>query len=53
MDQPKATFLVFLTGKLVCSGIANEEELKITVKKFYDQLIEKSTLKNPKQQTSL
>jgi len=44
MDQTKATFLVFLTGKLICSGIANEEELKSTVKKFYDQLIEKSTL---------
>jgi transcription initiation factor TFIID TATA-box-binding protein len=44
MNQLKATFLVFSTGKLVCSGLANEEELKNTVKTFYTQLIEKNIL---------
>lgn len=43
-NESKATFLVFLTGKLVCSGIANEEELKKTVKEFYDQLVEKKVI---------
>ncbi|MCL2359021.1 TATA-box-binding protein [Candidatus Bathycorpusculum sp.] len=48
MDQSKATFLVFLTGKLICSGIENEETLKNTVQNFYTQLIEKSvTEKTP------
>ena len=43
-DDTQATFLVFLSGKLICSGIANEEELKNTVKKFYEQLKEKNTI---------
>jgi len=44
IDQPKATFLVFLSGKLICSGVKNEEALKSIVKKFYQQLLEKNTL---------
>jgi len=44
LEDSQATFLVFLTGKLVCSGVANEEELKVAVKKFYDQLKEKKAL---------
>ena len=42
--SPKATFLVFLTGKMVCSGIADEETLKATVKKFYEDLVEKKVI---------
>jgi len=43
-SELNATFLVFLTGKLICSGIADEEELKQTVKQFYDQLKEKNII---------
>jgi len=43
-EQPKATFLVFLAGKMVCSGIADEETLKSTVKKFYEDLVEKKVI---------
>jgi len=42
--EPKATFLVFLAGKMVCSGIADEETLKATVKKFYEDLVEKRVI---------
>jgi transcription initiation factor TFIID TATA-box-binding protein len=42
--EPKATFLVFLAGKMVCSGIADEETLKMTVKKFYEDLVEKRVI---------
>ena len=41
---PEATFLVFLAGKMVCSGIADEETLKETVKKFYQELLEKKAI---------
>ena len=44
--EPKATFLVFLAGKLVCSGISDEQVLKSTVKKFYNDLVEKKVIKN-------
>jgi transcription initiation factor TFIID TATA-box-binding protein len=43
-EDSKATFLVFLAGKMVCSGIADEETLKRTVKKFYDDLVEKKAI---------
>ena len=42
--EPNATFLVFLAGKMICSGIADEETLKTTVKKFYQELIEKKAI---------
>jgi len=42
--EPEATFLVFLAGKMVCSGIADEETLKETVKKFYQDLVEKKVI---------
>ncbi|MDR2719476.1 MAG: hypothetical protein LBC03_01550 [Nitrososphaerota archaeon] len=42
--DPKATFLVFLAGKMVCSGIADEETLKESVKKFYEDLVEKKVI---------
>jgi transcription initiation factor TFIID TATA-box-binding protein len=42
--EPAATFLVFLAGKMICSGIADEETLKTTVKKFYQELIEKKAI---------
>lgn len=44
MGESRATFLVFLTGKLICSGVADEETLKQAVKDFYDQLIEKNAI---------
>ena len=44
MGESKATFLVFLTGKMICSGVADEEELKKTVKEFYNQLLEKKII---------
>jgi len=43
-DESSATFLVFLTGKLICSGVADKEALKKTVKDFYDQLVEKKVI---------
>ena len=46
MGGSKATFLVFLTGKLICSGVGDEDALKKTVKKFYDQLVEKKVLES-------
>jgi len=45
-DQPQAAFLVFLTGKLICTGVANKEELKKTLKHFYKQLNSKSTIED-------
>jgi transcription initiation factor TFIID TATA-box-binding protein len=44
MGESKATFLVFLTGKMICSGIADEEDLKKAVKDFYNQLVEKKII---------
>jgi transcription initiation factor TFIID TATA-box-binding protein len=43
MDESKTAFIVFLTGKMICSGVADEEDLKKTVKEFYDQLVEKKS----------
>jgi transcription initiation factor TFIID TATA-box-binding protein len=43
-DEMQATFLGFLTGKLICSGVTDEETLKKTVKEFYDQLVEKNVI---------
>jgi transcription initiation factor TFIID TATA-box-binding protein len=44
MGESKATFLVFLTGKMICSGVADEEDLKKVVKEFYNQLLEKKII---------
>ncbi|MDR0461318.1 MAG: hypothetical protein LBH62_07855 [Nitrososphaerota archaeon] len=44
LDDTQATFLIFLTGKLVCSGVSTKEELKEVVKKFYSQLKEKNVI---------
>ena len=46
MAESKATFLVFPTGKLICSGLGDEETLKKTVSKFTNQLVEKKVLQN-------
>jgi TATA-box binding protein (TBP) (component of TFIID and TFIIIB) len=43
-NMGKATFLVFLTGKLICSGVGDEDTLKRTVKIFCDQLAERNVL---------
>ena len=34
IKSPKATSLVFASGKMVCTGTWNEEESKIACKKF-------------------
>ncbi|MCL2477824.1 hypothetical protein [Candidatus Bathycorpusculum sp.] len=39
-DPPQTAFLIFLTGKLICTGATNKEELKKTLKDFYNQLKE-------------
>jgi transcription initiation factor TFIID TATA-box-binding protein len=43
-DKTQATFLCFLTGKMICSGVTDEESMKKTVKEFYDQLVEKNVI---------
>ncbi|MDR2719728.1 MAG: hypothetical protein LBC03_02855 [Nitrososphaerota archaeon] len=43
-DQPPANFIVFLTGKLICTGAANKEELQKALKKFYEQLKEQDVI---------
>jgi transcription initiation factor TFIID TATA-box-binding protein len=43
-DQPQANFIVFLTGKLICTGATNKNELKESVKKFYEQLKEQNVI---------
>jgi len=43
MNEAQATFLVFLSGKLICSGVATEEELKSTVETFFTQIVEKKS----------
>jgi len=44
LEGSKATFLVFPTGKLICSGLSQPETLKATVKKFCEQLSEKDAI---------
>jgi len=46
MTESRATFLVFPTGKLICSGLGDEETLKKTVYQFTNQLAEKKVLQN-------
>jgi len=43
-NKPQATLLICLTGKLICSGITDEEALNRLVKKFYTQLVEEKTI---------
>jgi transcription initiation factor TFIID TATA-box-binding protein len=44
MGESKATFLVYLTGKVVCSGVASEEDVKKVVKEFCGQLVEEKVI---------
>jgi len=44
VEGSNATILVFLSGKLVCSGVADEEELKRIVREFCEQLAEKGVI---------
>jgi len=41
MEEPKTTFLIFHSGKLVCVGAKNEEDLHKVVKKLQKKLEEK------------
>ncbi|MCL2135817.1 MAG: hypothetical protein FWH37_09810 [Candidatus Bathyarchaeota archaeon] len=41
-----ASFLVFLSGKLICSGVSDEEDLKRVVKVFYDQLVDRGVIES-------
>jgi len=38
LEKPKTTFLIFDTGKLVCTGVKNTEEVKEAVKTLVRQL---------------
>ena len=40
MGESKASLLVYLTGKMVCSDMVSEEDMKKAVKEFYGQLVE-------------
>jgi len=44
VEGTSVTFLVFLSGTIICSGISNEELLTETVNKFCEQLNEKNVL---------
>lgn len=44
MGESKATFLVYLTGKMVCLGVTSEEDAKKAVKEFYGQLVEEKVI---------
>jgi len=46
MDGSNATFLVFLSGTMICSGVADETVLKQIVDDFCAQLIEKEVLEH-------
>ena len=38
MDEPKVVILLFASGKLVCTGAKNEEEVYESVKKLHNRL---------------
>jgi transcription initiation factor TFIID TATA-box-binding protein len=38
MDEPKAVILIFSSGKLVCTGIRKEREVRTVVEKLYEIL---------------
>jgi len=44
MEEPKTTFLIFHSGKLVCVGAKTEEDLYRAVKKLQRRLEEKGLI---------
>ena len=44
MEEPKTTFLIFHSGKLVCLGAKTEEDLHRAVKKLQKKLEENSLI---------
>jgi transcription initiation factor TFIID TATA-box-binding protein len=38
MDQPKVAFLLFSSGKLICTGGRNVNEIKVAIDKIYSKL---------------
>ena len=47
MQEPKVTFLIFSSGKLVCSGAKTEEDVYKAVKKIRNILEEKNLMYKP------
>jgi len=44
MDEPKVTFLIFASGKLICTGAKREEEVYKAVEKLHKRLEEDGAL---------
>ncbi len=44
MDDPKVVFLLFTSGKIVCTGATKEEDVYIAVAKLYKNLKEKELI---------
>ena len=44
MQEPKVVFLIFTSGKLVCTGARQEEDVYKSVAKLYDRLLEKELI---------
>ena len=38
LSKPRATALIFSTGKMVCTGAKHEDEVKVAVEKVYQKL---------------
>jgi transcription initiation factor TFIID TATA-box-binding protein len=47
MQEPYAVFLIFSTGKIVCTGTKNEEMVKASIKKLYAQVREYGVARDP------
>ena len=44
MDDPKAVILIFRSGKLVCTGTNNEEDVNRAVEKLHEKLEEEQLI---------
>lgn len=53
MQEPYAVFLIFSTGKIVCTGTKNEEMVKASIKKLYQQVREYGVSRDPNADESL
>jgi transcription initiation factor TFIID TATA-box-binding protein len=40
LQDPKAVFLIFSTGKIVCTGVKNVEAVRVAVKKLHSHIQE-------------
>ena len=46
MDDPKVVFLLFASGKIVCTGATKEEIVYEAVAKLHKQLVEKGLIEH-------